>query len=290
MSIIPEHFLNAAVTIGVEKDGTVNWVGTGFFVVRNLGTPGVGIPYLVTNRHVVEGKHAIVLRMVDRTNGHMVNVPASLEDESGRQYLVHPNPSIDVAVLPLNAEFIQQRNLAHFAFDIDAESLGSFDLRSEGFDEGSVVYMLGFPLGLVNEGSPMPICRMGCVARIDESQISETGNFLIDIQNFPGNSGSPIVSRAEIVSIGNTKSLSRCVLAGIIHSYIPYQVPLIDAQTGRTVELREENSGLAHVHPVEYIQEVIDQVQQRFEDPESIQDVNDSAVEADESEDEFCEE
>ena len=32
----------------------------------------------------------------------------------------------------------------------------------------------------------------------------------------------------------------------------------MNIQTGKIVEVRSENSGLAYVHPVEYIREVID--------------------------------
>ena len=118
--------------------------------------------------------------------------------------------------------------------------------------------MLGYTMGLVNQSSSLPICRLGCIARISKEQVQEQHNILVDIQNFPGNSGSPIINRPEIVSIQGTKNLDRSVLIGIIHSYIPYEETLINSQTGRFVEVRSENSGLAYVHPVEYIREIID--------------------------------
>lgn len=98
--------------------------------------------------------------------------------------------------------------------------------------------------------------RLYC--RISKEQIQEQHNILVDIQNFPGNSGSPIINRPEVVSIQGTKNLDRSVLIGIIHSYIPYQETLINSQTGKFVEIRSENSGLAYAHPVEYIKDIID--------------------------------
>ena len=263
MAIIPESYLNATVAIGVADGDVTSWIGTGFFVIRNLGEYGVGRPYLITNKHVFAGKHIVILRMTNQLTGELVNVPASLVDGEKSLYLVHPDPNIDVAVLPLNADFITGNNLAYSAFDIDCDAATSDQLRREGFDEGSFIYMLGFPLGLVNYRSLTPVCRMGCVSRIDQFQVAETGNYLIDMQNFPGNSGSPVVSRPELLSVGETKALPKSLLVGIVHSYIPYRVPLVDMQTGRTVEVREENSGLANVHPVEYIQQIISQVQPR---------------------------
>ena len=37
MSIIPKIFKNAVVPIGITlTDGTIKWIGTGFFVVRHV--------------------------------------------------------------------------------------------------------------------------------------------------------------------------------------------------------------------------------------------------------------
>lgn len=164
----------------------------------------------------------------------------------------------DIVAVMLSGTTINQQHLKFSSFDIDSNSFSSFELRDNGVDEGSLVYMLGYPMGLVNVNSELPICRMGCIARISEEQIAESHDALLDIQNFPGNSGSPIVSKPEFIGIQGTKILDRCVLIGIIHAYLPYRESLINFQTKEIVEVRSENSGLALMHPVEYIREVID--------------------------------
>ena len=113
-------------------------------------------------------------------------------------------------------------------------------------------------MGLVNIKSTTPICRMGCIARIDKAEITETKNILLDIQNFPGNSGSPIITRPELSAIGGTKAFNKSTLIGIIHSYIPYQETLVNSQTEKIVEIRSENSGIAMANPVEFIREVVE--------------------------------
>lgn len=60
------------------------------------------------------------------------------------------------------------------------------------------------------------------------------------------------------MSITGTQAFPKSALAGIVHSYIPYQEQLINQQTGNVVEIRSENSGLAYMHPVEYIREIIE--------------------------------
>ena len=113
-------------------------------------------------------------------------------------------------------------------------------------------------MGLVEVDSNQPICRIGCIARISISATQRSKKILLDIQNFPGNSGSPIISRPEIISLEGYRPLSKAVLVGIICSYIPYQETLINSQTKRVVEIRSENSGIAIMHPVELIREVVE--------------------------------
>lgn len=260
MAIIPQIFINAVVSIGVRNtDNTVKWIATGFFLIRMV-SENQGRPFLVTNRHVFDGKQRIVVRMKEKDKDSLKECDATLISKGQIKYHKHPNPAIDIAILPLNADFITSNHLEFPAFDIDRHAMTSTELRKSGVDEGSLIFMLGFPMGLVNSNSGLPICRLGCIARMSETQIEEEHNILVDTQNFPGNSGSPIILRPELISIKGSNSLDKSVLVGIIHSYIPYKESLINSQTGETVEIRSENSGIANVHPVEYIKEIIDTI------------------------------
>lgn len=258
MSVLPEFYINAVTAIGIRTTKEVKWIGTGFFAIRTIDAEGNGAPFLITNKHVLEGNDVVVLRLRKKNRSEFVEVDATLKRNGTLLYHVHPNSNIDIAVLPLNGDIIVQQELDYAAFNIDSHAMDSITLRNEGVDEGSLVHMLGFPMGLVNSSSTLPICRLGCVARLSEAQIAETQNFLVDIQNFPGNSGSPIVTRPEITSITGTKALNKSVLIGIVHSYLPYKESLVNTQTNELVEIRSENSGIAMVHPVELIREVVD--------------------------------
>ena len=260
MAVIPEFYINAVTSIGSRTDTGVSWFGTGFFILRIIDAEGNARPMLITNRHVLEGRKSIVLRLRKKNSIAFDTVDANLMDGDKCLYHVHSNDEIDIAVLPLNGGFFVENDLDFSAFDIDNHAMESEQLRQSGVDEGSLVHMLGFPMGLVNINSTLPICRLGCVARMSAAQIAESHNVLVDIQNFPGNSGSPIVTRPEIVSISGTPSFNKSILLGIVHSYIPYQESLINSQTKKVVEIRSENSGIALVHPVEYIKEIVDMI------------------------------
>ena len=261
MAQIPQIYKNAVVSIGVKiQDNNIAWIGTGFFMIRVVD--GYKHPFLISNKHVFQGQKTIVIRMKEKGTENLKEIEAaiiSIESSSEKPlYVLHPQSDIDIAVLPLNVSFIEMNNLECPAFDIDSNAMTSSELRDNGVEEGTLIYMLGYTMGLVNQSSSLPICRLGCIARISKEQIQEKHNILVDIQNFPGNSGSPIINRPEILTINGTKSFDRSVLIGIIHSYIPYQETLVSTQTNNIVEVRSENSGLAYVHPVEYIREIVD--------------------------------
>lgn len=261
MALIPKIYIDAVVSIGLRQtNDSIAWIGTGFFVHRRINDKEV-LPFLVSNKHIFEGKSCVVIRMRETQENKLVLKDVSLSD-------CRVHTFADIAAVMLSGTTITQQHLKFSSFDIDGNSFSSFELRDNGVDEGSLVYMLGFPMGLVNVNSELPICRMGCIARISEEQIAESHDALLDIQNFPGNSGSPIVSKPEFIGIQGTKILDRCVLIGIIHAYLPYRESLINSQTKEIVEVRSENSGLALMHPVEYIREVIDMYFKKPEETE----------------------
>jgi len=261
MALVPKGYINAVVSIGVKQvKDTISWIGTGFFVIRKIKDKKQGKPYLISNKHVFDACKQAIIRMKEKGTENLKEVPLPLVDNEGNPiYICHP--SADVAILPLNADFITSHNLEFPCFDIDDDAMTSEELLDNGVDEGSIIYMLGFPMGLVNNMSLLPICRMGCVARLCQQQIATDGNILVDIQNFPGNSGSPIITKPEVIALEGTKSLPKSILLGVVHSYIPYNENLINSQTNKIVEVRSENSGIANVHPVECIRELINQVQ-----------------------------
>lgn len=255
--MIPDFFMNAVVAIGVSNNSDTLWIGTGFFVARKISKSEFYL-FLATNKHVLDGKDKLVLRFKN-------NVTKAIEckelDLSMAKPLIHEDPDVDIALISISGNVLSENNLIFSFFDIDEQALNSQELRNNGFNEGSFVHMLGYPLSLVDKYSNQPICRFGCIARINEEQISSNKSILLDIQNFPGNSGSPVLARPEIASIIGTNHLERAVLIGIITAYIPYRKTLIDSQTHEAVQIVSENSGLAIAYPVEYIREIINTIQ-----------------------------
>ena len=63
MAIIPDFYINAVTSIGVQTNSKISWIGTGFFAYRVVDDKGNAQPLLVTNKHVLKDYDSIVLRI-----------------------------------------------------------------------------------------------------------------------------------------------------------------------------------------------------------------------------------
>lgn len=258
MALLTEEFENTTTVIGAETNGKLGWIGTGFFVAKQSKQSGGSFIFLVTNKHVIQKKDKIKIRQYLKT-GKINTFDVLLVDDTGKKlYTEHPDNKVDIAVVQLSGQFIQNNIDKIKAFDFENAAMTSEQYLDEGGFDGSSVFMLGFPMGIIDAYSTTPICRRGCIARFKQNDIKNTKNFILDIQNFPGNSGSPIITCPDVLSIGSTKSINKAVLIGIVHSMLPCKELLMNMQTNEVVELRSENSGLAFAHPVEFIKETIE--------------------------------
>ena len=213
--------------------------------------------YLVTNRHVIQDKKDILIRFKRKNTECLIEQIIPLCNFDDAFFTTSNNKLIDIAVISIDGSLISD-DVENFGFfDIDANSYTSNEYLFEGGNIGSPVFMLGYPMGLVEDYSNLPICRVGCMARIDKIELRNNYRFLLDIMNYPGNSGSPILSAPDNCSINNTKAINKCQLIGIVHSYIPYEEQLLNIQSKKVVEIRSENSGIAIANPVECIKELI---------------------------------
>lgn len=262
MSLLPQEFISAVVSIGRKRTNTeCDWFGTGFFVLRPEDEEKrLHSLFLVTNKHVLEDEHSVVIRLKRHETNDLVMPDLPLYLNGKMAYSVHPDKNIDIAAVMLNARFVEKNNLQFYGYAMERNFMDSAEYIEFCGYEGGGVYMIGFPLPQMTVGqySNTPICRSGCIARMDPMIIKADKKFIVDIQNFPGNSGSPIIAKPEIAALQGTKPLNRAVLIGIVNSYIPYREQLINQQTREVVEVRSENSGLALANPTEFIRETIE--------------------------------
>ncbi len=246
MALIPTHFFKAIVAIGVSDGTDTQWAGTGFMYGYGVG-PKDGKPqmrtFLVTNKHVLEGLNSVILRF-ETSSGRSSEFNISLLQNGKSIWTGHSDPEIDVAVIPVNGDFLEQQLGQVNVFSDHADCLVLNSPIANHLSEGDSIFLLGFPLGLVDKIENLPIVRGGTLARFKDCKAGRTKYFLIDSQNFPGNSGGPVLNRPEIATLQGTGTVSTAHLIGIVMGYYPTYG-------------NEENSGLAIVFPVDCIYQTI---------------------------------
>ena len=263
MALIPPFFLDSVVAIGFGDDPESRYRATGFLygLFKNEATDKKKYSiYLVTNRHVFEGEKVAVLRFNPTGTAAAREFKLVLKDEDGKpRWLTHDDPEIDVAAISINAKKLQAEGIQFSYFQSDLHVASRAEAVKVGISEGDGVFLLGFPMGLVGETRNVVIVRQGAIARIRDFLEGRSRDFLIDCTVFPGNSGGPVISRPEVTSITGTKSAEKAYLLGIAAAYIPYEDVAISTQTKRPRIVFQENSGLATVFPIDYINDVVNQ-------------------------------
>jgi len=261
VALIPPKYLDAVVAIGIENCGNEpSFIGTSFlFGYPSDIDPGDGRywfeVFLVTNRHVVEGRDNIVVRF-NRPMGTPSQVISVDENNSAASWTMNPRGA-DVAVIPISMSALKGRGIECSVFQLKDNTLSRWEACEVQISEGDGVFVLGFPMGISGEERNYTIVRNGIIARIQDWLHEKADEFLIDANVFPGNSGGPVVTRPESVQISGTQSFMRCCLIGMVSSYLPYDDVAISQQTNKPRVIFQENSGLAVVVPLDTIQETV---------------------------------
>lgn len=268
MVLIPKFYFDCVAAMGIpDLEGKFEGIASGFLYGHCVGTENersAYVVYLVSNRHVFDdcvcdGFQEIYLRFNPRkTSEPAREYKLDILDKDGESlWYAHPNRQIDVAVMPINFNVLKEEGMQanYFRSDKNVADIGKLvDLE---ITEGDFVYVLGFPMGIVGETRSAVIARSGTIARLRDTLTGENPEYFIDAFIFPGNSGGPVIVKPEISSIAGTKAPSRAYLIGIVRRYISYVDEAISRQTQETRVIFAENSGLAKVYPIDFVQEAI---------------------------------
>ena len=281
-ALVPPQFLDCVVALGFSGPGIVKgvpvnkmWhtIGTGFFYGQLMkDDPEVAkrvySSYLVTAKHVIDGYNNMKkqnaqlssLRIrINPTDTTAVGTEFDLLSDvanNGTQWINNPHDR-DVSVISVNLNSLRDKKYkyAFFASDIFAAKIDK--LRDGGVSAGDGVFVLGFPMDLAGIERNYVIARQGVIARISEIIDKASDSFLIDSFVFPGNSGGPVLLKPDLTSIEGTKSQLKSYLIGLVVESVEYTDTAMSQQTGRARISFEENSGLAIVLPVDYIEETV---------------------------------
>lgn len=261
MSLIPRYFLDTVAAVGVPgaaDNEEVRYFATAFLFGHPGPSPTKPASYLVfvvTNRHVVEGERRVWIRF-RAPAGKRPKVLPIPRGPWPFPWILHPDPDIDLAALPINAIEIPDGLAPDRFLTLQPHAVTVDDLRASDFSEGNELFILGFPMGIAGANQNDPIVRHGIVARIQDWYDGRSKHFLIDSSIYPGNSGGPVILKPVMWGFGTKRRFSQPKVIGLVSAYLPYRDVAKSEQTGLIRLISEENSGLARVVPIDAVIEL----------------------------------
>ena len=262
MALIPPGYFDCVVAIGSRNEnGYVRWIGTGClfgrFFQKASRTENQYHIFIVTNKHVLANLQTAVIRFNPAGTFSAKDYDIPLTNDRGEP-LWRGHSKIDLAAIGVNGKVLDTENIQYNYFRSDNDLMTLAEMNLAGESEGDFIYVLGFPMGIVNMDRQYVIARSGIIARLRDAIEKQSQDYLIDALVFPGNSGGPVLYKPEILSIQGTRSVVKPALIGIVSSYLSYKDTAVSQQTGDTRVIFEENSGLSVAIPVDYVLQTIE--------------------------------
>ncbi|MBR7743134.1 trypsin-like peptidase domain-containing protein [Phycicoccus sp. BSK3Z-2] len=244
---ILERMLFTTVRITTTTPTGGGGLGTGFVFTAPMpalgggkggGKGGVAM-VLVTNKHVVHGQARAVLHFIaaDETTASP-NLGAEISvGVDPASFVGHPDPNIDVAILPLGGLIDQLRAAGRTPFftHVDAASAATPEVLAE-YEPIEPITFIGYPNGLYDSGSLLPIARRGHSATALNVDYEGKPIFLVDASVFPGSSGSPVflfVPASTADKFGNITlgGGAKVVFLGVVAAVYQRAVPVLQTPT-----------------------------------------------------------
>lgn len=224
--------------------GGKTWSGTGF--VYGVETDQGVVHVLVSNKHVLANTESLTVRMVRAEGDGPKLGNATQIDVADAQSLVtgHPDPKVDVAVVPLSPilEQMAKSNAPPFFRSLSPEVLLT-PANAKELDAIEEILLVGYPNAIFDTKNFTPVARHGATATPIQLDYRGEPAFLVDAAVFPGSSGSPVFlydagtyrTRDGGVNVGSRFMLLG-VLAAVHTAQVAGQVATLPAQ--QTVALQ----------------------------------------------------
>jgi hypothetical protein len=136
-------------------------------------------------------------------------------------WIPHPDPAIDLAIMPI-APLINQavaQGFTPFYRTLD-KSVIPTEAQLKDLTAVEEILMVGYPIGIWDRANNYPIFRKGITATHPANKYEGRDEFMIDAASFPGCSGSPVF----LCNVGNYVSrtgatiiATRFFLLGILY-------------------------------------------------------------------------
>ena len=204
--------------------------GTGF-IINYTGEDGLTRPVLITNKHVFDGAEQVAFTMPAAENADQPanrGTRMTLTSFNSSTWVGHPDSGVDIAAMFFGdvMKAMGDSGAPPFYRGFGPEQLATRD-TANSLDAIEQVTMIGYPNGLFDQSSMLPIARRGQTATPIFNDYNNLPAFLIDASVFPGSSGSPVVlyDRGTFTTRdGTTHVGTRLALLGVVAAVHTRQV------------------------------------------------------------------
>ena len=271
MALLYPSFPKSVVAIGTKQGKNFVADSTGFIIkIRTSESDkkavlpknfpdGMPEVFIVTNRHVFDGRDEVIVRFNDKQQ-----VPLQLKSSEGIGWTNHKDENVDIAVAFIpNLKYLDRTAVVVVDEDYIATSKV---MEQEGVSIGDEVYALGFPLGLAGEERNYPIVRSGIIARLDD-EILKNHYYYVDVAIYPGNSGGPVILKPATGNLLGTSKITKPYLIGVVAS-VELQSQTLYGFRNNKYEPRMvlyEHANLGRIVPMECVMEAVDYLKRRID-------------------------
>lgn len=195
VNTILEQLLFTTVRITTTNPDGSTGLGTGFIYSKPLAD-GLAAYALITNKHVVAGATSATLHFIAgdaKQQPHLGRGVGYFVANPGTVFKGHPDPDVDVALMALGDVFekFREGDASIFIRAVTPDLVATPELL-DGYEPIEPVTFIGYPNGLFDSSTFLPIVRRGHSATALNVDYEGKPIFLIDASVFPGSSGSPV--------------------------------------------------------------------------------------------------